>query len=157
MVSPGRLNLIIGTLEVIWTSPKGRELVLFLGGLGEATLGVAALPAGSHAAEASYVSASSLTAFRAAIVRSVWSSMLDLIAHGAELHCPVQRLGLHGMDVRKDGSEQPCPLWMLSGPIQHFESAIFEAWQLNVSAQSAERQGFRGCTVSWCYLIATTT
>ena len=32
------------------------------------------LPAGLHAAEASYVSSSSISAFRAAIVRAVWSS-----------------------------------------------------------------------------------
>ena len=32
---------------------------------------------------------------------------------------------------------------MLSGPIQHFQSAIIEAWQLNVGAQLAERHGFR--------------
>ena len=36
------------------------------------------LPAGLHAAEVSYVSASSLRAFRAAVVRSVWSSRLPL-------------------------------------------------------------------------------
>ena len=61
--------------------------------VGEATVGVAAvgalplgfqvklglvrgkyLPAGLHAAEASYVSSSSISAFRAAIVRAVWSS-----------------------------------------------------------------------------------
>ena len=36
------------------------------------------LPAGLHAVEASYVSASSLSSFRAAIVRSVWSSKMPL-------------------------------------------------------------------------------
>ena len=36
------------------------------------------------------------------------------------------------------------PLRMLSGPVQHFESVILEAWQLKVSTQSAERQRFRG-------------
>ena len=36
------------------------------------------IPGGLHAAEASYVSASSLGAFRAAIVRSVWSSKVPL-------------------------------------------------------------------------------
>ena len=36
------------------------------------------LPAGVHAAEASYVSSSSISAFRAAIVRSVWSSKMPL-------------------------------------------------------------------------------
>ena len=65
--------------------------------VGKATVGVAAvgalllgfqvklglvrgkyLPAGLHAAEASYVSSSSISAFRAAIVRSVWSSKMPL-------------------------------------------------------------------------------
>ena len=36
------------------------------------------LPAGLHAVEASYVSSSSISAFRAAIVRSVWSSKMPL-------------------------------------------------------------------------------
>ena len=36
------------------------------------------IPAGLHAAEASYVSSSSLRAFRAAIVRAVWSSKMPL-------------------------------------------------------------------------------
>ena len=36
------------------------------------------MPAGLHAAEASYVSASSLSPFRAAIVRAVWSSKMPL-------------------------------------------------------------------------------
>ena len=65
--------------------------------VGEATVGVAAvgalplgfqvklglvrgkyLPAGLHAAEASYVPSSSISAFRAAIVRAVWSSEMPL-------------------------------------------------------------------------------
>ena len=36
------------------------------------------LPAGSHAAEASYVTSSSISAFRAAIVRSFWSSKMPM-------------------------------------------------------------------------------
>ena len=65
--------------------------------VGEATVGVASVgalplgfqvklglvrgkyqPAGLHAAEASYVSCSSISAFRAAIVRPVWSSKMPL-------------------------------------------------------------------------------
>ena len=65
--------------------------------VGEATVGVAAagavplefqvklglvrgkyLPAGGHAAEASYVSSSAISAFRAAIVRAFWSSKMPL-------------------------------------------------------------------------------
>ena len=38
------------------------------------------IPAGLHAAEASYVSSSSLTASRAAVVRAVWSSKMPLLA-----------------------------------------------------------------------------
>ena len=67
------------------------------GRVGKATAGVAAvgalpfgfqvklglvrgkyLPAGLHAAEASYVSSSSISAFRAVIVRSVWSTRMPL-------------------------------------------------------------------------------
>ena len=36
------------------------------------------LPAGLHAAEASYVSSSSISAFRAALVRAVWFSEMPL-------------------------------------------------------------------------------
>ena len=74
--------------------------------VGEATLGVAAvggalplgfqvklglvrgkyLSAGLHAAEASYVSSSSISAFRAAIVRAVWSSKMPLANAPAILH-----------------------------------------------------------------------
>ena len=44
----------------------------------DATHGRKYLPAGLHAVKASYVSASSHSAFRAAIVRSVWSSKMIL-------------------------------------------------------------------------------
>ena len=44
------------------------------------------LPAGLHAAEASYVSASSLSAFRAAIVWSVWSCKMPLANTSAVLN-----------------------------------------------------------------------
>ena len=44
------------------------------------------LPAGLHAAEASYVSSSSISAFRAAIVRAVWSSRMPLANALALLH-----------------------------------------------------------------------
>ena len=92
------------------------------------------LLAGLHAAEASHVSASSLSAFRGAIVRSVWSSkmpvantpavlnlldggpdevprifrMLDLIAHGAEEHGPVHLLLISAAELgfAWDGREQ---------------------------------------------------
>ena len=41
-------------------------------------LGLVRGKAGLHAAEASYVSSSSISAFRAAVVRAVWSSMMPL-------------------------------------------------------------------------------
>ena len=83
MVASGRFSWMLGILVVIFVSKR----------VGEATFGVAAvgallqrfqfklglvrgkyLPASLHAAEASYVSSSSISAFRAAIVRAVWSS-----------------------------------------------------------------------------------
>ena len=39
---------------------------------------VSIFPAGLHAAEASYVSSSSISAFRAAVVRAVWSTKMTL-------------------------------------------------------------------------------
>ena len=146
------------------------------------------VPAGLHAVEASYVSASSLSAFRAAIVWAVWSykmplantpanltlldgpvgvdpachvvparfrtmrgylayrpdevprifRMLDLLAHGADGHGPVHLLLTSAAEIgfAWDGGEQGWvqtalpPLRMLSGPVQHCENAILEAWQL---------------------------
>ena len=81
----------------ILTSLFELELVLFSDRIREAAFGVAAvgalsigflvqlslirgkyLPAGLHAAEASYVSSSSISAYRAATVRAVWSSKMPL-------------------------------------------------------------------------------
>ena len=44
------------------------------------------LPAGLHAAEASYVSSSSISAFRAAIVRAVWSCQDASCWHSCHSH-----------------------------------------------------------------------
>ena len=184
--------------------------------VGKATVGVAAvgalllgfqvklalvrgkyLPAGLHAAEASYVSSSSISAFRAAIVRAVWSTkmplantpailnlldgpvdvdpafhvvwsrfrmmrrylaycpeeeprifrMLDLISQG---HGPVHLLLISAAELgfAWDGNEHGWvrvslpPLRMMTGPVQHFRSAILEAWRFHVFAKLSERKGF---------------
>ena len=95
MVASGRMSEI---LVVIMILPEVAGDGTLSKRVQEATLGVAAvgalplgfqvklgpgcgekdLPAGLHAAEASYVSASSLSAFRTAIVRSVWSTKMPL-------------------------------------------------------------------------------
>ena len=187
--------------------------------VGEATVGVAAvgalplrfqvklglvrgkyLPAGLHAAEASYVSSSSISAFRAAIVRAVWSSkmplanapailnlldgpvdvdpafyvvwsrfrmmrrylaycpeeeprifrMLDLISRGAQGHGPVHLLLVSAAEIgfAWDGDERGWvrislpPLRMMDGPVQHFRTAILEAWHFHVFSELSERKGF---------------
>ena len=187
--------------------------------VGEATVGVAAvgalplgfrvklglvrgkyLPAGLHAAEASYVSSSSISAFRAAIVRSVWSSkmplanapailnlldgpvdvdpafcvvwsrfrmmrrylaycpqeepmiirMLDLVSRSAQGHGPVHLLLISAAEIgfAWDGDEKGWvrvslpPLRMMTGPIQHFRTAILEAWHFHVFSKLSERKGF---------------
>ena len=189
--------------------------------VGEATVGVASvgalplgfqvklglvrgkhLPAGLHAAEASYVSSSSISAFRAAIVRAVWSSkiplanapaivnlldgpvgvdtafhiiwawfrmmrrflaycpeeeprifrMLDLISSGTQGHGPVHLLLITAAElgIAWDGNEHGWvrvslpPLRMITGPVQHFRSAILDAWRFQVFAWLSERQGFLG-------------
>ena len=160
------------------------------------------LPAGLHAAEASYVSSSSISAFRAAIVRAVWSSrmplanapailnlldgpvgvdpafhivwsrfrmmrrylaycpeeeprifrMLDLIARGPPGHGPVHLLLISAAEsgFAWNGDELGWvrvslpPLRMMSDPVQHFRSAILDAWRFQVFAKLSERQGFLG-------------
>ena len=164
------------------------------------------LPAGLHAAEASYVSSSSICAFRAAIVRAVWSSkmplasapailnlldwpvgddpafhiicsrfrmirrylsycpeeeprifrILDLISRGAQGHGPVHLLLISAAELRFswDGGEKgwvrvSLPLLrMVTGPVQHFRSAILDAWRFQVFAKLSERQGFLGGEIS---------
>ena len=143
------------------------------------------LPAGLHAAEASCVSSSSISAFRAAVVRAVGSSkmplanapallnlldglvdvdpafhivwsrfrmmrryiaycpeeeprifrMLDLISGGAQGHGPVHFLLTSAAELgfARDGDEKGWvrvslpPLRMMTGPVQHFRSAILDA------------------------------
>ena len=160
------------------------------------------MPAGLHAVEASHVSISSLSSFRTAIGRAVWSSgmpvtstpvllnllngpvgvvpafhviwarfsmlrrylacwpdevprvyrMLDLTAWGAKGHGPVHLLldsasqigfvwdGVQQFFIR----ESLPPLRMLAGPIQHFRSAVLQAWHFKVTAGLARRDGCRG-------------
>ena len=156
------------------------------------------LPAGLHAAEASYVSSSSISAFRAAIVRAVWSSkmplakapailnlldgpigvdpafhiiwstfrvvrrylaycpdeepriyrMIDCISRGAQGHGPVYlpltsaaELGFAWDEAEKGWVPH---LRMMSGPVQHFRSAILDAWRFSVFSRLSERKGFLG-------------
>ena len=189
--------------------------------VGEATVGVAsvgALPLGFqvklglvrgkyllaklHAAEASYVSSSFISAFRAAVVRAVWSSkmplanapaihylldgpvgvdpafhvvqsrflmmrrylaynsveeprifrMLDLISRGAHGHGPVHLLLMSAAELgfAWDGADRGWvrvshpPLRMMTGPVQHFFSSIWDAWRFSIFARLSERQGFLG-------------
>ena len=37
------------------------------------------------------------------------------------------------------------PLRMMTGPIQHFRTAILEAWHFHVFARLSERKGFWEC------------
>ena len=158
------------------------------------------LPAGLHAAEASDVSSSAISPFRAAIVRAVWSTkmpladtpailnlldgpvdvdpafhvvwsrfrmmrrylsycpeeeprifrMLDLISKGAQGHGPVHLLLISAAELgfAWDGNEQGWvrvslpPLRMMT--VQHFRSAIMDAWRIHVFAKLSERKGFWG-------------
>ena len=133
------------------------------------------LPAGLHAAEASYVSSSSISAFRAAAdpaFHIVWSRfrmmrryfaycseeeprifrMLDLVSRGAQGHGPVHVLLISAAElgIAWDGEEKGWvrfslpPLRMMTGLVQHFRSAILDAWRLSVFSRLSERKGFLG-------------
>ena len=88
--------------------------------------------------------------------------MLDLLGCGAEGHSPVHLLLTFAAEIgfAWDGGEQGwvraalAPLRSLSGPVQHFQSAILEACQLKVGAQLA---GLSGCAILGYQRILTTT
>ena len=76
--------------------------------------------------------------------------MLDLISRGAQGHGPVHLLLVSAAEL---GFAWDCngygfclgfppSLRMVSGPVQHFRSAILEAWCLHVFAKLSERKGF---------------
>ena len=73
------------------------------------------LPAGLHAAEASYVSSSSISAFRASIVRAVWSTKMPLANTPAILNLLDVPVGVdpafHNFFVSvSDDAQVPCLL-----------------------------------------------
>ena len=78
--------------------------------------------------------------------------LLDLVAAGRPGHGPVhlliQSAGILGFawDSGEEGWLRPGlpPLRMLSGPYQHFKSAIFSAWRGRAAAILTSRKGFRG-------------
>ena len=73
--------------------------------------------------------------------------MLDLVARGAGRHGPVHLLLDSAAEIgfALDGYLRVAllPLRMLAGPLQHFRAAIWQAWQLTVTSQLAQRKGFR--------------
>ena len=91
--------------------------------------------------------------------------MLDLIAHGAAGHGPVHLLLISAAEIgfAWDGEQQGWiraalpPRKMLTGPIQHCQGAIFEAWQLKVSPQLAEIERSFGVLTFWTSVGFTTT
>ena len=77
--------------------------------------------------------------------------MLDLVARGAGGHGPVHLLLASAAEIgfAWGGGEHGwlrvalLPLRMPVGPVQHFRSAVLQAWQLSVATQLAQRKGFR--------------
>ena len=78
--------------------------------------------------------------------------MLDLISRGAPGHGPVHLLLISAAEIgfAWDAGEQGWirvslpPLRMMAGPIQHFRSAVLDAWHFHVLSRLAERKGFWG-------------
>ena len=78
--------------------------------------------------------------------------MLDLISRGAQGHGPIHLLLISTAELgfAWDGDEKGWvrvslpPLRIMSGPVQHFRSAILDAWRFQVFARLSERKGFWG-------------
>ena len=83
---------------------------------------------------------------------SCFFRMLDLISRGAQGHGPVHLLLMSAAELgfAWDGAEKGLvrvtlpPLRMMTGPVQHFRSAILDAWRFQVFARLSERKGFLG-------------
>ena len=78
--------------------------------------------------------------------------MLDLISRCAQGHGPVHLVtSAAELGFAWDGEEKGWvrvslpPLSMMTGPVQHFRSAILDAWRFQVFAWLSERQGFFFC------------
>ena len=78
--------------------------------------------------------------------------MLDLISRGAQAHGPVHLLLISAAEIgfAWDGDEKGWvrvslpPLRMMAGPIQHFRTAILDAWHFHVFSKLSERKRFLG-------------
>ena len=78
--------------------------------------------------------------------------MLDLISWGAQGHGPVHLLVISAAELgfAWDGDEKGWvrvslpPLRMMTGPVQHFRSAILDAWRFRELSRLSERKGFFG-------------
>ena len=78
--------------------------------------------------------------------------MLDLISRGARGHGPIHLLLISAAELgfAWDGEEKGWvrvslpPLRMMTGPVQHFRSAILDAWRFCVFSKLSERKGFSG-------------
>ena len=82
--------------------------------------------------------------------------LLDLISRAAQGHGPVHLLLLSAAELgfAWDGAEKgwvrvSLPhLRMMTGPFQHFRSAILGAWRFSIFAKVADRKGFLGADFS---------
>ena len=78
--------------------------------------------------------------------------MLDLISWGYQGPGPVHLLLISAIELgfAWDGAEKGWirvslpPLRMMTGPVQHFRSAILDAWRFRVFSRLSERKGFFG-------------
>ena len=70
-------------------------------------------------------------------------TLLDLVRDGCPGHGPIHALFTSLLMTRWDRRGLP-GLSNLAGPIQHFRSAIFDAWRNKVAADLCSRKGFRG-------------
>ena len=78
--------------------------------------------------------------------------LLDYASTGSPGHGPIHLLVDSAQEIGFNRASEQAgwirpglpPLRMMTGPIQHFLSAIWQAWQHKVAADLCKRKGFRG-------------
>ena len=68
--------------------------------------------------------------------------LLEMVGEGCPGHGPIHLLSTSAAEIGFRWN--PCALANLAGPIQHFKTAILDAWRNKVAADLCGREGFRG-------------
>ena len=116
------------------------------------------LPAALHGIESSLLASDSLFGHLKLIVLIVFWRWLMREALGMDLFTyslqVLLRLGFGGDPPRMGWSRPGLPLLCnLAGPVQHFKTAILDAWRSKVAADLCSKGGFQEWTFAGCFWL----